>query len=308
MLENPEMVGNAEIIDERFREIIVGTCLVERLHGDMLWGEGPVYFVDGNFLLWTDIPNSRIWQWAEGLGARVLHQPSNYSNGQTRDREGRLICCEHLPRRVTRHEPDGSITVLADNYEGKKFNSPNDVVVKSDGSIWFTDPTYGIMSDFEGCKAESELGACYVFRIDAKTGKVDIVADDFEKPNGLAFSVDESVLYIADSAVTHNPKGAHHIRAFDVVDNKTLKGERVFAEINPGAPDGFRVDTDDNIWTSAEDGVHCFSPDGELLGKIHIPELVTNLTFGGPKMNRLFITGVTSLYAIYVAQVGTQTP
>jgi gluconolactonase len=305
---NAKVVGNAEIIDEGFRQMIVGTCLVEKLHGGMLWGEGPVYFADHDVLLWTDIPNDRIWQWAEGLGARVLHHPSNNSNGQTRDREGRLICCEHLSRRITRHEPGGTITVLADNYRGKKFNSPNDVVVKSDGSIWFTDPTYGIMSDFEGQKAKSELGSCYVFRIDGATGKVDIVADDFEKPNGLAFSIDESVLYIADSARTHNPKGAHHIRAFNVTNGKKLKGGRVFIEINPGVPDGFRVDTDGNIWTSAGDGVHCYSAKGKMLGKIRIPELVTNLTFGGPKRNRLFITGVTSLYSIYVAQAGAQIP
>jgi gluconolactonase len=274
----------------------------------MLWAEGPVWSADGNYLLWSDIPNNVILQWAEGLGVRVYRHPSNNTNGHTRDRQGRLVSCEHGARRVTRTEHDGSITVLADRYKGKRLNSPNDVVVKSDGSIWFTDPSYGIMSDYEGHKAKSEIGACNVYRIDTKSGDLSVVADDFNKPNGIAFSPDEQILYVADTGGSHDPDGEHHIRAFDVVGGRKLRNGRVFAEISPGLADGFRIDTDGNVWTSAGDGVHCFSPKGELLGKIRVPEVVSNVCFGGPKRNRLFITATTSLYAVYVGQVGAQRP
>jgi gluconolactonase len=302
------MAGETEILDERFRSMTLGNAWLEKLHGGMLWAEGPVYFADGDYLLWSDIPNNRIMQFIEGAGVRVFRQPSNNSNGNTRDRQGRLVTCEHGARRVTRTEPDGSITVLADNYRGKRLNSPNDVVVKSDGSIWFTDPPYGILSAYEGGKSASELGTCYVFRLDPRDGGLSIVADDFVKPNGIAFSPDETTLYVADTGASHDPEGPHHIRAFAVEGGARLSQGRVFAEINPGLADGFRLDRDGNLWTSAGDGVHCFSPAGELLGKIKVPEVVSNVTFGGPKRNRLFITATTSLYAIYVAQEGTQFP
>ena len=302
------MAGETEIIDERFRFMTLGNAWLEKLHGGMLWAEGPVYFADGDYLLWSDIPNNRLMQWSEGLGVRVFRHPANNSNGNTRDRQGRLVTCEHGARRVTRTESDGTITVLADRYRGKRLNSPNDVVVKSDGSIWFTDPPYGILSDYEGGKTASELGACYVFRLDPASGDLAIVADDFVKPNGIAFSPDESILYVADTGASHDPKGPHHIRAFTVRDGARLSEGRVFAEINPGLADGFRLDSDGNLWTSAGDGVHCFSPSGELLGKIKVPEVVSDVTFGGPKRNRLFITATTSLYAIYVAQAGAQRP
>jgi gluconolactonase len=302
------MAGETEILDERFRAMTLGNAWLEKLHGGMLWAEGPVYFADSDTLLWSDIPNNRIMQFAAGAGVRVFRQPSNNSNGNTRDRQGRLVTCEHGARRVTRTEPDGSITVLADNYLGKRLNSPNDVVVKSDGSIWFTDPPYGILSAYEGRKSESELGACYVFRLDPADGSLAIVADDFVKPNGIAFSPDEQTLYVADTGASHDPSGPHHIRAFPVRDGTPLGVGRVFAEIAPGLADGFRLDTNGNLWTSAGDGVHCFSPGGELLGKIRVPEVVSNVTFGGPKRNRLFITATTSLYAIYVAQQGAQWP
>jgi gluconolactonase len=301
------MAGETEILDERFRAMTLGNAWLEKLHGGMLWAEGPVYFADSDTLLWSDIPNNRILQFVDGAGVRVFRQPSNNSNGNTRDRQGRLVTCEHGTRRVTRTEPDGSITVLADNYRGKRLNSPNDVVVKSDGSIWFTDPPYGILSAYEGGKSESELGACYVFRLDPADGSLAIVADDFVKPNGIAFSPDEKTLYIADTGASHDPDGPHHIRAF-AVEGARLGKSHVFAQINPGLADGFRLDTDGNLWTSAGDGVHCFSPAGELLGKIRVPELVSNVTFGGPKRNRLFITATSSLYAIYVAQEGAQLP
>jgi gluconolactonase len=302
------MSGDFEVVDERFRFMILGNAWVEKLHGGMLWAEGPVWSADSNYLLWSDIPNNVILQWAEGLGVRIYRHPSNNSNGHTRDRQGRLVSCEHGARRVTRTEHDGSITVLADRYKGKRLNSPNDVVVKSDGSVWFTDPPYGIMSDYEGHKAKSEIGACNVYRIDPKSGDLAVVADDFNKPNGIAFSPDEQILYIADTGGSHDPDGEHHIRAFDVVGGKKLRNGRVFAEISPGLADGFRIDTDGNVWTSAGDGVHCFSPKGELLGKIRVPEVVSNVCFGGPKRNRLFITATTSLYAVYVGQVGAQRP
>jgi gluconolactonase len=301
------MAGETEIIDERFRAMTLGNAWLEKLHGGMLWAEGPVYFADSDTLLWSDIPNNRIMQLVPGAGVRIFRQPSNNSNGNTRDREGRLVTCEHGARRVTRTEPDGTITVLADKYRGKRLNSPNDVVVKSDGTIWFTDPPYGILSAYEGRKSESELGACYVFRLNPADGNLTIVADDFVKPNGLAFSLDEMTLYVADTGASHDANGPHHIRAL-AVDGGRLGKSRVFAEINPGLADGFRLDSDGNIWTSAGDGVHCFSPEAELLGKIKVPEVVSNVAFGGPKRNRLFITATTSLYAIYLAQEGAQRP
>lgn len=304
-----------EIIDERFRYCVLANAWVERLYTGTRWAEGPVYFADGDYLLWSDIPNNRIMRWTPRSGPRtpdsgvgVYRQPSNYVNGNTRDRQGRLVSCEQGGRRITRTEYDGRVIVLADSYQGKRLNSPNDVVVKSDDSIWFTDPPYGILSDHEGYKAEAELDGCYVFRLNPHSGKLAIAADDFVKPNGLAFSADESSLYISDTGLSHDPDGPHHIRAFDVAEDGSLCNGQVFAEVNPGAPDGFRVDTDGNLWTSAEDGVHCYSPAGELLGKILIPEVVANVTFGGPRRNRLFITATTSLYAVYLGCNGVQMP
>ena len=302
------MSGDFEVIDERFRYMMQGNAWVEKLHGGMLWAEGPVWFADGQYLLWSDIPNNVILQYAEGLGVRVWRHPSHNTNGHTRDREGRLVSCEHGGRRVSRTEHDGSYTVLVDRYKGKRLNSPNDVVVKSDGTIWFTDPPYGILSDYEGKKTKSAIGANYVYRFDPKTKSLTVVADDFDKPNGIAFSPDEKKLYIADTGGSHDPDGAHHIRVFDVIDGRKLARGRVFAEVSPGLADGFRLDTDGNVWTSAGDGVHCFSPRGELLGKVLVPEVVSNVCFGGPKRNRLFITATTSLYAAYVCQVGAQRP
>jgi gluconolactonase len=302
------MAGDFEVVDERFRYMMQGNAWVEKLHGGMLWAEGPVWFADGQYLLWSDIPNNVILQYAEGLGVRVWRHPSHNTNGHTRDREGRLVSCEHGGRRVSRTEHDGSYTVLVDRYKGKRLNSPNDVVVKSDGTIWFTDPPYGILSDYEGKKTKSAIGANYVYRFDPKTKSLTVVADDFDKPNGIAFSPDEKKLYVADTGGSHDPDGAHHIRVFDVIDGRKLARGRVFAEISPGLADGFRLDTDGNVWTSAGDGVHCFSPRGELLGKILVPEVVSNVCFGGPKRNRLFITATTSLYAAYVCQVGAQRP
>lgn len=301
------MHNTIECLDPRFHYLSLPNARLELLHTGSLWCEGPVYVADAGIVLWSDIPNNRILRWTPAGDVSVFRQPSRHSNGNTRDRQGRLISCEHGSRQVTRTEADGSITVLASHHDGRRLNSPNDVIVASDNSIWFTDPPYGILSDYEGHKADAEQAGNYVFRLDPGNGRLSVVADDFANPNGLAFSPDESILYVSDTERSHNPNGHHHIRAFDVVNGK-LKTPRVFAVIEPGVPDGFRVDIDGNIWTSAGDGIHCFSPKGDLLGKIKVPETVSNLVFGGPRRNRLFITAGSSLYSIYVAQKGAQWP
>ena len=297
----PEGTG-FEVLDSRFGACLIGHVRVERLWTGARWSEGPAWFGGGRYLIWSDIPNNRMMRFDECDGhVSVFRNPSNNSNGNTTDPHGRLVSCEHLTRRVTRTEHDGSITVLADKFDGKRFNSPNDVVVKSDGSIWFTDPSYGILFDYEGGRAESEIGACHVYRIDGQSGKITRVADDFEKPNGLAFSRDEKKLFIADTGVTHKENGPRHIRKFEVKsDGASLGKSTVFAECTAGLFDGFRIDESDRIWTSAADGVHCYDKDGTLIGKIRIPELVANVCFGGPKRNRLFICGTTSLYSAYL--------
>lgn len=297
-----------EYDDPRFRALTVPIAKVEKLYDGCRWAEGPVWFGDGNFLVWSDVAENRMLRWVPGLGVSVFRPYSNNANGNTRDRQGRLVTCEHLTRRVTRTEADGRITVVADRHDGKRLNSPNDVVVKSDDSVWFTDPSYGILSDYEGERAEPEQSGCHVYRVDAKTGAVSIAVDDFVKPNGLAFSPDEKILYIADSGRSHDANGPHHIRAFEVGEGGKLGKSRVFAEIEHGVPDGFRVDTQGNVWTSAQDGVICYSPDGTRLGRIKLPEMVANLTFGGEKRNRLFITATSSLYAVYVSANGAQRP
>jgi len=297
-----------EFIDNRFRDLTIPIAQVEKLHTGCLWAEGPVWFSDGGYLVWSDIPNNRMLRWTPELGVDIFRTDSNFSNGNTRDLQGRLVSCQHGKRQVARTEPDGSETVIANSHDGKPLNSPNDVVVKSDGSIWFTDPNYGILSNYEGYKAEMQQSGCFVYRVSADLADITVVVDDFVKPNGLAFSPDEKILYVADSGVSHDPEGPHHIRAFDVAGDGALSGGGVFAEIDPGLPDGFRLDTEGNLWTSAGDGVHCYAPDGTLLGKIKIPEVVANLTFGGARRNRLFIAATSSLYAVYVAATGEQTP
>ncbi len=289
-----------EVIDLSFEACFVGHARVERLWTGARWSEGPVWFAAGRYLVWSDIPNNRMMRFDEtDNSVSVFRDPSNNSNGNTVDREGRLVSCEHLARRVTRTEHDGSITVIADGFEGKRLNSPNDVVVKSDGSIWFTDPSYGILMDYEGNRAESEIGACHVYRVDPN-GEISQVTTDYFKPNGLAFSPDESELYIADTGVTHDADGPKHIRRHTVNADGTLGGGDVYATCTEGLFDGFRFDRDGRIWTSAGDGVHCLDQNGKLIGKVHIPEMVANVCFGGPKLNRLFICGTTSLYSIYL--------
>ncbi|MEV4414745.1 SMP-30/gluconolactonase/LRE family protein [Catellatospora sp. NPDC049609] len=290
--------------DERFR-YIDGDFVLERLHAGARKSEGPAYFPAGRYLVWSDIPNDRLLRWDETTGAvGVFRHTSGYANGNTVDRQGRLITCEQGNRRVTRTEHDGTVTVLADRYQGKRFNSPNDVVVRADGTIWFTDPSYGIHSDYEGNRGDSELGgACHVFRLDPATGELRIVADDFVRPNGLAFSLDEQRLYIVDTR-----QEPSHIRVFDVTAAGALTGGEIFAECDFGRFDGLRLDDAGRVWAAAWDGVHCFDPDGTLIGKLLLPESVANLTFGGPKLNHLFITAGTSVYALRVTVNGARYP
>lgn len=303
------LVGDSyEYLDKKFYDLTVPIAEVEELYNGNRWAEGPVWFNDGGYLVWSDIPNNRMLRWIPDLGVSVFRAQSNFANGNTRDRQGRLVSCEHGGRRVTRTEADGSITVIADRHAGKRLNSPNDVVVKSDGSVWFSDPDYGILSDYEGYRSEREQDGCYVYRVDPKSGATKIVIDDFVKPNGLAFSPDEKTLYIADSGLSHDPKGPHHIRAFPVGENGKLGKGKVFCEVSPGVPDGFRLDIDGNLWTSCQNGIICFDPKGKPLGKIKIPQMVSNLTFGGPRRNRLFITATKSIYAVFVGATGCQIP
>jgi gluconolactonase len=290
-----------EALDERF-DGTGGDEWMERLFGDGRWTEGPAYFPAGRYLVFSDIPNDRVLRWDETTGAvGVFKQPAGYSNGHTVDRQGRLISCEHGNRRVARTEHDGSVTVLADRYDGKRLNSPNDVVERTDGSVWFTDPSYGIDSDYEGNRAASEIGGCHVYRVDPATGRVRVVADDFERPNGLAFSADERALYVVDTR-------RRHIRRFGVADDDRLTGGEVFATCDAGSFDGVRLDAVGRLWAAAHDGLHCFSPDGELLGKLHVPEIVSNATFGGPRLNHLFITATTSVYTLRVNFNGCRYP
>ncbi|MBV1694364.1 MAG: SMP-30/gluconolactonase/LRE family protein [Hyphomicrobiales bacterium] len=292
-------------LDDRFRDLFVGHMRVERLWTGARWAEGPVWFAAHRTVVWSDIPNNRMMRLDEVSGqVSVFRQPSSYSNGNTIDASGRQITCEHQTRRVTRTEHDGTITVLADRFEGKRFNSPNDVAVKSDGSIWFTDPDYGILSNYEGDRAVPEIGGCNVYRIDP-SGAVTAVATDFVKPNGIAFSPDERFLFVADTGRSHVANGPAHIRRFEIsADGSKLGRSIVYAECTAGLFDGFRFDTAGNLWSSAGDGVHVYEPGGTLIGKILIPEIVANVTFGGVKRNRLFICATTSLYAAYTTATG----
>ena len=299
-----------EILDDRFRKLIFGNVHVDKLWTGSRWAEGPAYFAAGKYLVWSDIPNDRVLRYDETDGSvSTFLQPARNHNGHTVDREGRLVSCEHRGRAVTRIENDGARTVLASHYQGKRLNSPNDVVVKSDGSVWFSDPTYGIDTGYEGDAAASEIGASHVYRIDPSSHDVSAVTSDFVKPNGLAFSPDEKLLYIADTGASHVKDGPRHIRVFDVAKNgKTLGKGRVFATCTVGLFDGFRCDTHGHVWTSAGDGVHCYHPDGTLIGKVLIPEVVANVCFGGIKRNRLYICGTTSLYAVYLNAHGALRP
>ena len=297
-----------EVLDDRFNRLFIGNARLDTLYVGCRWAEGPAYFPAGQYLIWSDIPNNRMLRYDECSGTTsIFRKPAGNSNGNTVDRQGRLVTCEHGGRRVSRTEFDGSITTLADMHKGKRLNSPNDAVVKSDNSIWFTDPTYGIDTDYEGNKSEREQDGSFVYRIDSAGGEPRMVADDFVQPNGIAFSPDESILYIVDTGRTHKPGGPAHIRKFTVGDNGKITGGKVFAECTAGLFDGLRIDTEGRIWTSAGDGVHCYATDGTLIGKILVPEVVANVCFGGPKRNYLYICGTTSLYAVRLPVNGVKT-
>jgi gluconolactonase len=295
-----------EVLDPSFTKYRLFNAAVERLATGMRWSEGPVWFGDGRYVLWSDIPNNRIMRWDEATGrVSEFRNPSNNANGNTRDRQGRLVTCEHGGRRVVRTEYDGSITVILDKFDGKPLNSPNDVVVKSDNSIWFTDPPFGIGGNYEGHQAEPQL-PMNVYRVDAN-GQASVVAPNLRGPNGLAFSPDESKLYIVESRATPN----RTILVYDVTDNGTkLANGRVFIDAGPGTPDGFRVDVDGNLWcgwgmgSEELDGVVVYSPAGKLIGRIKLPERCANVCFGGAKRNRLFMAASQSLYSLYVGTQG----
>lgn len=295
-----------EIIDPAFGAYVLGNAPVKQLATGFDWVEGPVWFGDAGCLLFSDIPNNKIMRWTPGQGISVYREPSNYSNGHTRDLQGRLISCEHGTRRVTRTEHDGSVTVIADQFDGKPLNSPNDVVVKSDGSIWFSDPHYGIMTNYEGFKSAQE-NPCVVYRFMPDTGALEAMVKDMNCPNGLAFSPDESLLYVVDTGRMFTGD-AQHIRVYDCAPDGALSGGRHFHTIDPGIADGIRIDADGNLWSSAADGVHCIAPDGHLMGKILVPELVSNICFGGRAKHQLYITATTSLYCITLNRQGIQYP
>lgn len=296
------MMGEFAIHDSRFRRTLIGSARLEKLWTGCRWAEGPAYFPAGKYLVWSDIPNDRVMRYDETDGSvSVFMSPCGNHNGHAVDHQGRLVSCEHGGRCVSRIEHDGSRTVLASHWQGKRLNSPNDVVVARDGSIWFTDPTYGIDMDYEGDKAESEIGASYVYRIDPETREVEAVVTDRVRPNGLAFSPDESILYVADTGSSHVPDLPNTISAYPLsADRRRVGAGRTFATLEGGKYDGFRVDTNGNVWTSAGRSIHAYAPDGALGASVEVGEIVANLCFGGPKRNRLFICGQTSLYALYV--------
>jgi gluconolactonase len=291
------------VLDPRFERYRIDSAAVERIATGYRWAEGPVWFGDHGCLLWSDIPNNRIMRWDELTGAvSEFRRPSNFANGNIRDQSGRLVTCEHLTRRVTRTEHDGRITVLADNLDGKRLNAPNDVVVSADGAMWFTDPGYGIMSDYEGDKAEFELPT-RVYRIDPVSGVLEVVIESLERPNGLCFSPGESLLYVVDSGSSRT------IHVFDMSSGRPADG-RVFVEMDPGTSDGIRCDVDGNLWSAAAgggdgyDGVHIFAPDGTRIGAIVLPEQCANICFGGRRNNRLFMAAGQSVYSLYTFATG----
>jgi gluconolactonase len=296
-----------EIVDPRFKRMVLPNAALTKLGEGFAWLEGPVWFADQQCLLVSDLPSNRVLRWTASGGISVFRDPSDFENGHTRDREGRLISCSHHGR-ITRTELDGRVTVLADRFDGEPLNSPNDVVVKSDGTIWFSDPPYGTNTDYEGGKREARLPA-NLYRLDPRDGALTVVADDFEGPNGLAFSPDERRLYVAETGGQFDAAPRQFIRVFDVSeDGARLAKGRVFATVSPGNSDGFRVDEEGNLWTGAGDGVHCISPAGELLGKIKVPYTVANLAFGGRNRAQLFICASHTLYAIYTNVRGAQRP
>jgi gluconolactonase len=309
---NPVRYPDADIIsiDKRFNKYKIGNTAIVRLHTGTLWSEGPAWNSVGRYLVWSDIPNDRQLRWLEDDGhVSTMRSPSGYSNGNTFDYEARQLSCEHGNRRVVRYEHNGAITVIADKWNGKILNAPNDIVVHPDGAIWFTDPGYGALMDYEGHKGEMLLKEA-VYRVDGKTGQMTMLTDELYKPNGICFSPDYKKVYICDTGATHYPEAPRNIKVYDVVDGKTLRNGRQYVSMDAGLADGIRADTDGNIWVGAGwvgqsyDGVHVFTPEGQMIGKILLPEICANVCFGGPKRNRLFMAAGQSLYAVYVEARG----
>ncbi|MGQ0708949.1 MAG: SMP-30/gluconolactonase/LRE family protein [Rhodoferax sp.] len=308
-------MADIEVFDPRAQHLFPDGARLQRLASGARWSEGPVWMAEDQSVLWSDIPNNRMLRWHACDGLEVWRDQVEFTNGHTREADGSLLHCSHGLRAIVRTRFDAQLRplhdeIVANEYGGRRLNSPNDVVVKSDGTIWFTDPPYGILSDHEGHRAESELGDNYVFRFDPASKQLTIVSDFVEEPNGLAFSPDESILYVSDTsaALRSDGSGHHHIVAFDVVEGRSLAQPRVFAEVSPGLPDGFRVDVQGWIYTSSADSVQVYHPDGTRLARIAVPEKVGNLTFGGPDGNHLFICASTSLYGIPLHTQGRAHP
>ena len=304
-----------EIFDSRFEAVLRPGASLERLCTGAAWSEGPVWMAEDDSVLWSDIPNNRMLRWHADAGMSVWRDRVEFTNGHVREADGSLLHCSHGQRAIVRTRFGANLAnpvddVVVARYQGRRLNSPNDLVVKSDGSIWFSDPPYGILSDHEGHRAESELGDNYVFRFDPRSGALDIVTDFVEEPNGLAFSPDESLLYVSDTsaALRDDGGGNHHIVVFDVVDGRSLSNPRVFAVVSPGLSDGFRIDAQGWLYTSSADSVQVYHPDGTRLAKIPVPEKVGNLTFGGCARDELFICATTSLYRVRLNTRGIQIP
>jgi gluconolactonase len=297
--------GAVEIIEPRAAEFIDPASRLHRLCGGGVWAEGPVYLPAEDVLMYSDVRADRGMRWSEATGGVIWRSPNDHTNGNTLDCKGRVLHCEHGHRRVARTEADGARAGLVDRYRGKRLNSPNDIVVKSDGTIWFTDPPYGIVLPEEGTPAPQEQPGCFVFRFDPETGELSVATDAVIQPNGLAFSPDESLLYVSDTSGSLDPDANHHIVVLDVVDGHRLERPRVFKVVEPGFADGLRVDEHGNVWSSAGDGIHVISPEGTDLARIHVPEVTSNCVFGGADGRRLFITASSSLYAIETKVVGS---
>lgn len=306
LADDTPVEGWAPIIDDlAFDALLRPGAVMRRLATGCVWAEGPVWLPGDGSVLWSDIPNDRVLRWHADDGVSVILRPAEFHNGHVLDLDGSVVACSHGRRRIERLAVDGSVTPIVERFRGHRFNSPNDLIVRSDGTIWFSDPTYGIISDREGHQAASEIGDRLVYRYDPRTGELDALTDRFDQPNGLAFSPDESILYVSDTSdATRQRHGGGPITAFDVVAGRTLANPRVLYVVAGGVADGFRVDVDGNVWTSAHDGIHVLTPEGRRVGRLPVPEPVANCVFGGPDGDRLFITASTSLYAIEVATRG----
>jgi gluconolactonase len=293
-----------EIFDERMRELLLPDSSLEQLATGATWSEGPVYLAKEDAVIWSDIPGNRLLRWSAREGLREFLKPAHFQNGHTLDLEGRILACSHGERAVLRLESDGHWTTVVSHHQGKRLNSPNDIVVKSDGTIWFTDPDYGLIQPHEGYGGKSEQAGCFVYRFDPRTNEMSAVVTDMQRPNGLAFSPDETLLYITDTSASHDANGFHHVRVYDITDERSAKNGRLFTKISPGLPDGFRLDIHGNLFISSEDSVQIYTSEATCLGKINVPEKVGNLTFGSSERNRLFIAASSSLYAITLNTTG----